>query len=402
MKAKFKVKRLGAQEYRSVNFDEILTEQIFCDIALRLVGITDFEIDWIEEKNIGRIVELEYNNHIYYLTISQTGTVTSRNNYFQSVSTAFAIYLSSRVNIEKKSFYFYFMPFEGNNKTQYMMFMYRILVSSGIKFVNLDFGIGKKSISPFSSVRNLILEREGTKARNSSNSSSYITDEGDEYHIYGKTFGANQKETALISLALVSLTDKPIKLFQILDNDSKSISKNDINLISDYLETNPFKQFEIINDDNNSIDSKNETNISSENLRSPKFIYNLLNKHHGIKQCALCNCKIESIIQAAHILPISMIKRIEFLSEEEKYNLATDVDNGIWLCQNHHKLFDSNLIWFDNGVARIDSSIDIENYNFINKITEYNRINPNYINDRMLSFFDMREGKVPRSDILSG
>ena len=54
-------------------------------------------------------------------------------------------------------------------------------------------------------------------------------------------------------------------------------------------------------------------------------------------------CKIDRIIQAAHIYPVASIRKRDDLEFEEKFKLAVDADNGMWLCENHHKLFDSGI-----------------------------------------------------------
>ena len=136
-------------------------------------------------------------------------------------------------------------------------------------------------------------------------------------------------------------------------------------------------------------------------LRSPKFLYNLLSKYGGEKKCALCGCKIENIVQAAHIYPVAEIRKRKDLAFSEKLKLAIDKDNGIWLCENHHKLFDSNLIWFEEGKLVISKKLNNENILFIKQVTTIEEIEPKYINERMLAFFDSRAGKMPRTTLLS-
>lgn len=52
------------------------------------------------------------------------------------------------------------------------------------------------------------------------------------------------------------------------------------------------------------------------------------------KQCAICRCKEEKILEAAHIKPV-----YEGGSDEK--------ENGICLCRNHHRMFDERLIKID-------------------------------------------------------
>lgn len=145
--------------------------------------------------------------------------------------------------------------------------------------------------------------------------------------------------------------------------------------------------FEFDNDDSDTV---------KDNLRNPKFVYNLLDKTGGEKKCALCGCKIDSVIQAAHIYEVNQIRKRDDLTFEQKLALATDIDNGIWLCENHHKLFDRRLINFEEGHLTISNSLNEEDKVFVEEITTITEIEPQYINERMLAFFDMREGVPPR------
>ena len=78
---------------------------------------------------------------------------------------------------------------------------------------------------------------------------------------------------------------------------------------------------------------------SNDSLRSHQYMYNLLSIR-GAKKCAFCNCNLPEIIQGAHIWGVSQIKKTPGLSLGEKIRYATDGENGLWLCENHHKMLD--------------------------------------------------------------
>lgn len=390
MKAKFIIKRIGAQN-TSPYYDTILTKDILDDIATRLLHITDYEVQWLEERNKGRLIILETDKQRFYINLSQTGRVQGRNYQVQSIPTALSIFLNEEKYQKKKSsFLFYFLPFDGNNETNYMLFFYRIMKTIGINFINPDFGLEHTILTEYSSVKDIILARNSLREANSGNQSTYITDEGDYYHIYGKTFGANQKETTLLCFAISAITDKPVKLFQILDNDSTAISEQDKKAIENFCQRYANGSIEIL-DDSYQFDGDDSDNVK-DNLRSPQFIYNLLSKFDGEKKCALCGCKIERIIQAAHIYPVANIRKRHDLNFAEKFRLAVDRDNGIWLCENHHKLFDSGLIWFEEGKLCISHKLNNDDLVFVKQVTTIEEIEPRFINDRMLAFFDSRAG----------
>ncbi len=394
MKPVFRIKRLGAQD-ASPCYDSFLTKSILDDIAKRLLKTTDYDIVWLEERNKGRLITLETNNEVHYINLSQTGQVSGRNYQVQSIPTALSIYLKDLSAQKKKSsFWFYFLPFTGNNETKYMLFFYRVMKTIGIKFINPDFGLEHTILKEYNTVKDIILARNSLREANSGNQSTFITDEGEYYHIYGKTFGANQKETTLLCFAISAITDKPVKLFQILDNEATAISKQDKLAIENYSINYGKNEIDVL-DDSYQFDGDTSDTVK-DNLRSPKFIFNLLQKFDGEKKCVLCDCKIESIIQAAHIYPVADIRKRHDLDFPTKLKLAIDGDNGIWLCENHHKLFDSGLIWFEEGKLCISHKLDVDDIVFVKQVTTIDEIAPKYINERMLAYFDSRAGIPPR------
>lgn len=394
MKAKFIINRLGAQD-NSPTYDTILTKEILNDISKRIINSTDYDVQWINQRNKGRLIFLETDTEVHYINLSQTGKVRGRNYQVQSIPTALSIYLTQKKYKKKKCiFEFYFLPFDGNNETNYMLFFYRIMKTIGIIFLNPDFGLEHTILKEFASVKDVINSRNCLRDKNTGNQSTYITDEGNYYHIYGKTFGANQKETTLLCFAISAITDKPVKLFQILDNQSKELSEQDKNAIKDYCANDGRGNIEILDDSYQFDDDSTDT--VKDNLRSPQFIYNLLSKFGGEKKCALCGCKIDRIIQAAHIYPVADIRRRNDLDFDAKFKLAVDKDNGIWLCENHHKLFDSGLIWFEEGKLCISKKLNTDDLLFVEQVTTIHEIEPQYINERMLAFFDSRAGLPSR------
>ena len=106
-------------------------------------------------------------------------------------------------------------------------------------------------------------------------------------------------------------------------------------------------------------------------------------------KCYLCGCEVEEILEAAHLWGVAEIKNSDSnklnrifskecmsdLLEEcdhtnelfyKKYVLANSGDNGVWLCNNHHKLFDRNFYCFDSEYGKIiikkDGNEVVKNY----------------------------------------
>ena len=378
----------GAKD-RSPNYDTFVTEAILEDICFRLTNDKTYCVEKNDsERNVGRLIKLKdtKNKKIYFINLSQEGVIKGRNYYFQSISTALEKFFDEKVDREyDKQFCFYFMPFEGNIKTDYYIFLFRIMETAGIKFVNKDSVFNNHESTTFTAMRDLINERNILKQSNAGNQSTYISDDGDSYGIYGKTFGTNVKETILLCLAAINISEKQIKLYQILDNDSESIGEKDKMLINEFSKQSKINNIEIIDDT-----LEFEEKCNANNLRSPRFNYNLLNKYGGIKKCAICGCEIEQIIQGAHIYPVAEIRKNQTLSNEQKYNYATHKDNGMWLCENHHKLFDSGVMSFVKNKVVFNDIKKKSDEEFLKEITKYKELSNEIYNSEMEKFFKLR------------
>lgn len=257
-------------------------------------------------RSTGRYIKLIDGDKLHFVGISGR-TVGGRNSFVQTIATIFSSYINSTHN--NKYLNYYFLPITGNNLTPYLKFCYRLMKTIKFNFINPQVGFDRLVLEPYYNIVTLIEDRNVLRDRNSSNSSSFITDEGYEYRIYGKSFGANSKETALICFAISFITDKHVKLFQILDNNSESISQNDKNAIAHFNKIN-------IIDDTFIFDQINEIPDDNDNIRSARFTYNLLSKY-GKKKCALCDCEISNLISGAHIWPVADIKKAHISLEEK-------------------------------------------------------------------------------------
>ena len=71
--------------------------------------------------------------------------------------------------------------------------------------------------------------------------------------------------------------------------------------------------------------------------------------------------------------------------------MATDKDNGLWLCENHHKLFDRALIHFIDGEVTYNGALDDSSIEFIDKITTIPKLSDSIYNQHMQEFFALRD-----------
>lgn len=132
----------------------------------------------------------------------------------------------------------------------------------------------------------------------------------------------------------------------------------------------------------------------NDSLRSPRYIYNLLEKY-GDKKCALCECEIPQIIQGAHIWPVADIKRDNQLSQYEKLERAIDGDNGLWLCNNHHKLLDANIIrLFNDCTVKYKTELSENQREYLNEVTTVKVLSSDIVNDRFTEYLTLRNQNV--------
>lgn len=361
-----------------VKFSDVVTPEVLADVCYRITGTREFTYDYVDNSysddfleptyNKGRIAIMHYNGIVHYITFSEKN-IGGRNSSVQSVPTAFNMFYSNPY--PRKQLYYYFLNVEGNAETDYQMLIYRLMATVGFTFLNSEVVLSSH-IASFNSIEDIMFNRRINAGRNRSNNSSYIT-KGDKgtIEIYGKTYGANKYETSLMCYAAANLlkSDQHIDLFEVLEGDLKELPASSLSVIKE------MGVFNVIPTDMTLEKTIFDGTIS---LRSPRYIYNLLEKL-GSKHCALCNCEIPEIIQGAHIWPVADIKKENTMPFEEKLKCAIDGENGLWLCENHHKMFDEHMISFnENGELLLLNGLEHRHYHFIDEITPYKQL-PDFI-----------------------
>jgi hypothetical protein len=254
------------------------------------------------------------------------------------------------------------------------------MATNGVEFINADAFLSD-TITGFITIDDMIATRSANKGQNSSNNSTYLTrTTKDITQIYGKTYGANKKETTLLCLAAARLS-KSVELYEICEQDLTELPAPDLEAIAKMRNVTiiPTSQtMERIEFDKNT------------NYRSPTYIYNLFNKFQR-KECAFCECTIPEIIAGAHIWPVADIKRAVQLSKDDKLRHATSGENGLWLCHNHHKIFDENLITItDSGKINYGKGLSNSHKSFIRKITTKDIIPPVVFTDEFAGYLNFR------------
>lgn len=363
---------------KSELYEDILTSHILQDVCKRITGRTDFTVEFDDNGyNIGRLATLEYKRSINYISFSEF-EIKSRNSFFQSFPSALVRY-HQESNPAKKLF-FYFLTPDGNIQTAYFLFMYRLMKTAGTVFLNEADHL-TTNIKPFNSVSDIVAQRNLNRGRNRGNASTYLTiDENNTLQIFGKTYGANKYETTLLSIAVHAIAPYNIELYEIQEGYLRRLPEDARNVIAGLGVT-------VITSDLSLERQEFETNDS---LRSPTYTYNLLEKL-GNKKCALCNCEIPQIVQAAHIWPVASIKRANNININKKIQYAIDGDNGLWLCNNHHKLFDINILFITKeGRLKYKSNIEYVHEEYIHKITVNTRILKEVLTPNFAQYLERR------------
>ena len=363
-------------------YQTLLKPAILADICLKATGQLNYTVDFVDAVNIGRLATLEFEGSIFYISFSED-RIGGRNASFQSFPSALVSFYKEKN--ENKGICFYFLPTIGRYETTYFNFMYRLMKTAGTMFLNEQDYL-KNPILPFATIEDIIVHKNTIRGKNKSNNSTYLTkDEQGTVQIFGKTYGASKYETTLICLAAAKIADSALILYEIEEGNLTKLPKSSREAIES------IEKFTVITSD---LTLERKEFEENDSLRSPAYIYNLLEKL-GDKKCALCDCEIPQIIQGAHILPVANIKKMQNITQDQKLKWATDGDNGLWLCNNHHKLFDINLIIIEeDGNVKVKSDIRDSDKTFIQSVTNVFKIKHEILTSNFLQYLKNRNSLV--------
>ena len=143
-------------------FSNILTQSVLSDVCLRLFGESEYSVCFDSSGyNKGRLAVIEYGEDIAYVTFSEHGKAEGRNSFFQSLTTAYISYCADKRT--KKRIAFYFLPsISGSFEGEYFRFMYRLMATNGVEFLNSDSHLESKIIQ-FASIDDIIAARSLTR-----------------------------------------------------------------------------------------------------------------------------------------------------------------------------------------------------------------------------------------------
>lgn len=364
--------------------------------------IDDYEIIFVNRKK-GQYIIVETDNEKKWITLSADYTKEdkdggSTNAYFvEFIPLAIADYYLNETD-KVKSIELYLKGTSHNRaKTSAQQIYYRLAKTVGIKILNefeFDAAIRKNIAFPFENVEEWKKARMKMANTKRKNKSSYIIENDDSYVFYGKTFGANGRESVFLLYVLANLVkkeNKKIYLYEVSDNGSfriESSSKEeqkfkkvlkDLNVVyyADSVKYVKNEETETLLDDN-----KN-ARYQAEFMRNLLYKFNSKKDSEGniilgtdgkpiiiddIKRCYLCNCDIQKLIIASHIHRVADINKLD-LPFSEKRRIAVDGDNGLWLCANHDKLFEYGLIYFEDNMLKISDNLTEKQKKYVEYLT---------------------------------
>lgn len=387
----FVIKRnLQKSEQTGQTFQDQLDEDSLKDICQKITGRTDYICQYVDNDysddfltntyNMGRLATLRYGDYVHFITFSEIA-IEGRNSSIQSVPTAFNIFYMCPY--KKKRLYYYFICKSGNPATDYHMFVYRLMQTVGFTFLNFPTSFG---ITSFVSIEDMMRMRDENRGTNKSNNSTYISkNEEGQYEAYCKTYGASKYESSLICYAMSMIigSAEKIKLYEIIEGNLKELPKSSLQVL------NKMDTVDIIKTDL-TFEKRIFEESRGNQLRSPRYQYNLFNKL-GEKRCALCGCTIPDIVQGAHIWSVASIRTEKSINIDDKVRYATDGDNGLWLCENHHKLFDRNIITImSDGSVKYNRNLSKVHIPYLHTLTENTQLPPVYLNDNFRHYVELR------------
>lgn len=364
-------------------YKEELNVRIIRQVLSSLNLNESFEIQYI--RGNGRNLIIETDTYKHYVIVSRE-TADSRNAFLaQYISTVLSQYVED-LTTKQKIISIYLLDTSDRAKTDFIIDTYRIAKTLGINILNeseLDLSI----IQPYNSFRDWKNARNNRQQYNPANQSSYAMEDEDEYTVFGKLYGANGKESALLACQLAEIAkkeNKKLNFVQVKEHGTETISGTDKKLLECY-GVNVSEGAIVLKD--------KQIKDRSTCRKQDEFKFNLLEKY-GNKKCYLCDCDIESNIIASHIHRITDIDNSN-ISDDEKRKQAVDGNNGLWLCANHDKMFEYGIITFNkNGDLKISPTLKENQKKYIKYITQVFKIQDNHLTCEFLHYLMIHNNRV--------
>ena len=399
--------------------------------------VESYEVEF-EERQYGQYFVLENDYEKKWITISADYTISkddggSTNAYFvQFIPMAFRAMFEDATGKTKKLELYLKGTSHPRATTEAQILYYRAARTIGVNILNdkelsrVGRNISKEIEKVFSTVDEWQKERLRMQNKNLSNKASYILEEEDSYIFYGKTFGANGRESIFILYMLAELAKKDgkkIYLYEVEDNGSTAIEssmneddKRFRNMLKSrgiiyYIDSVDYVENEEVG---KVLDVKDkDARHQAEFMRNLMIKFNAERDEDGniktlkngrpiikdtMKKCYLCNCTIQRAIIASHIQRVTDINNLK-IPFEEKRKRAVDADNGFWLCANHDKMFEYGIIIFDEETGLL--KMDVENFDesqreYIRQITKKTDIDEKHFTENLKEYLKIHNDRLKK------
>lgn len=377
------------------------------NVLAHIIGMsnTNFDLDKLHEKELDSTKKYVYGEMAYHAnTYLKQGSPAIFNYYFEQ----------KKANPQIDLYFYLLDTAQSYPHNLFNILSYRELQTIGFKILNIDqinfdnylqagcrlSGSGNISFSSFTKYMNDIaliskrntgnipsfLKCEEHLIRGENDSESYYIDK----YIYTFKALSAQGYDSLFRLWCMKVladreeTDIEFRLGkQYFNYDAKEKSVSD-KLTGPIMQTFKYAdiRFEHVTNDEFMIEKNLEENayLSAKKRKDPRnqsLFRNNIRKKGVPTQCVVCGNDNPHILKAAHLWEVSAIKNADaktinsFIEINglfdlidvtnshrselfyKKYCLTNSGDNGIWLCGNHHDLFDKNYFYFESELGAV-------------------------------------------------
>jgi hypothetical protein len=389
------------KDQNGVYWPDFISNKDLQEICFLATGEKEFTLRWLGENeiiscgkknytyNVGNVVKIVYKTKTSYVTLGNPYN-DGRNSYFQQVGPAYRRFLDD--TSENKNFIFYALPITrpkdfGRVLTLYHHFMFRVLVAAGIAGNWLEFL--EDIPAEFKNIEQLIASRNRLSRKNNNASYAYYDAQEDSFYLFLKTYGASKYESFFLALASINIeTEKHINIRELEEGELTGLPSWAQDHIEDISEGRASCHSLDIEMD----EHRKPVVLFPPSLRTPRYRVNVMNRC-GQEICAFCDNNNSRNIQAAHIWDVHKLKLLsrENDDNEDLWNYATDGQNGIWLCTDHHRPFDNNTILIDlEGYILYNSEISERVISDLRNSITKTQIDPELINDEFLFYLKKR------------
>jgi len=420
------------------------------DVLKHIVGLsnTNYDLDKKKEFELGlsKKEKSSYGANDYHA-----------NTYLkQGINKIFDFYFKNKTTADLS---FYLLDTDKKTNTHNNLFntlSYRELETIGFKILNIDeinfssyekqchSKLNKSNLS-FSSFNKYIKDIAYISKKNSSNIPSFLQCEekancdknGNKFYMtekYTYTFkslSAQGYDSLLRIWCMKTLADKENTKIEFILGKQYFAFEEEQQKIADKL-TNPIIQtldkaniqIELLTNETFMKEKAKADNVflnyrKENKLRNQNLFRNNIRKKGIPMECSVCGKDNPILLDAAHIWEVNSIEHApakeinDFIKIYDlndlidksskykndiffkKYSLINSGENGIWLCKNHHKLFDENYYCFDSkdGKILLHFNDPTDALGFAEEIEEYgdSEIQPSILSKATKAFIKKRQ-----------